>query len=428
MPYDTLVKYYPRAVDQDSIRPATGQVIYYNGVPTIKDKTALALTSASGIMMWTLQMDLPTSQPGSLLRAIDEVIQATLNNTIPTATLTSPGNNSTFTEGDTIVLSADALDADGSIEKVIFYNSINSAIQTVGEDLTAPYTTNWIGAGPGVYTLYAKARDNAYAMGTSGSITVTINTPTEARSFGGPYAIPGKIEAENFDIGKDLGYHDLEATNQGGAYRATNVDIEATTDTGGGYNVGWVQAGEWLSYTVNVAATTTYDLKVRVATQNAGRTFHVEMNGINVSGNISVPNTGAWTTFQTVTVPNVSLTQGVQAMKLVFDTGDFNVNYVSFTATITGISDADASGNLSAVVSPNPFSNEAQLIFSLKDGGQTKVIINNMMGASPITVADQYFAPGDHSIALNGLNLPAGIYLCTITNTGHTKAVKIIKE
>lgn len=115
-------------------------------------------------------------------------------------------------------------------------------------------------------------------------------------------------------------------------------------------------------------------------------------------------------------------------MKLVFDTGDFNINYVSFTTTVTGISDADASGNLSAVVSPNPFSNGAQLNFSLKEGGQTKVTISNMIGASPITLIDQYFAPGDHSVALNGLNLPSGIYLCTITNTGHTKAVKIIKE
>ncbi|MDB5255952.1 MAG: chitinase [Chitinophagaceae bacterium] len=422
--YNTLVGQYARAVNQDSITPGTGQAIYYNGVPTIKDKTALAINNANGVMMWTLQYDLPTSNTGSLIRAIDEVIQATLHNAVPTVSITSPANNSIYIEGDTISLSADALDSDGMVDKVSFY----AGTQNIGDDTNVPYSITWIGAGPGTYTVNAKAKDNAFATGTSSNITITINTPTAARSFGGPYAIPGKIEAENFDIGKDLGYHDLEATNQGGAYRATNVDIEATTDGGAGYDVGWVQAGEWLSYTVNVAATAIYNLQVRVATINTGRTFHIEMNGTNVSGTIAVPNTGAWTAFQTVTVPNVSLTQGVQAMKLVFDSGDFNVNYINFTATVTAIADADASGSLSAVVSPNPFSNEATLQFSLKDGGQTKVTISNMIGASPITLVDQYFAPGDHSLALNGLNLPSGIYLCTLTNAGHTKAVKIIKE
>ncbi len=427
--YNFLVSTYPRAANQDSITPAAGQAIYHNGVPTIKDKTALAITNASGVMMWTLQFDLPTSNPGSLIRAIDEVVQATLSNAIPTVSITAPTNSSVYTEGDTITITANAADTDGSIETVTFYAALGTVINTLGDDLTAPYTKQWIIEGTGAYNIYARAKDNAFATGTSSNVSVTINAPTQARSFGGPYAIPGRIEAENFDIGKDLGYHDMTVANQGNAYRTTAVDIEANNDGGAGYNVGYVQVGEWLSYTVNVASTGTYELKVRVAATAAGKTFHIELNGINVSGNITVPNTGGWAAFQTVTIPNVSLTQGVQAMKLVFDTGDFNINYVTFTSsTVTGISDADASGNVSAVVSPNPFSNQAQLQLNLKNGGQTKITINNMMGASPITIADQYFAPGDHSVEIGALNIPAGIYLCTITNGDHTKAVKIIKE
>jgi chitinase len=423
--YNALVTQYPRAVNQDSITPGPGQAIYYNGVQTIQDKTSLAINSASGIMMWTLQNDLPTSNPGSLIRAVDDVIQATLHNSAPAVSITSPANGSTFTEGDTLSISADAIDTDGSVTKVSFY----SGTQNIGDDVSAPYNISWNSPGPGTYTISAKAKDNAYGTGTSSNVSITINAATTARPFGGPYAIPGKIEAENFDIGKDLGYYDLEAANQGGAYRSTTVDIEANTDEGGGYNVGWVQAGEWLSYTVNVGSSGNYDLKVRVATIAAGHHFHIEMDGINVSNTITVPNTTGWAAFQTVTVPNVTLSAGEQKMKLVFDTGDFNINYVSFApATVTAISDADASGSLSAVVSPNPFSSEAHLNFSLKDGGQTKVMISNLIGASPVTLVDQYFSAGDHSIALNGLNLPAGIYLCTITNTGHTKAVKIIKE
>jgi chitinase len=426
--YNAIVSQYPRAVNQDSLQTGPGRVFYYNGVQTIKDKTALAITNASGVMMWTLQNDLPTSNTGSLIRAIDEVVQATISNSKPTVSLTSPSDNSVFIEGDTIALTADAIDTDGSIEKVSFYASINSAVQNIGDDFTSAYSTSWIGAGPGTYTIYAKAKDNAYAIGTSTSRTITINLPTTARSFGGPYAIPGQIEAENFDVGQELGYHDSEPTNQGLVYRATTVDIEQNTDGGNGYNVGWVLAGEWLSYTVNVAATGTYDLKVRVATIYAGRTFHIEMNGLNVSGTITLPSTGGWATFQTVNVPAVSLTQGVQAMKMVFDTGGFNINHVSFSSTVTGITTNDASGSASAVVSPNPFSNTAQLKFTMKEGGQTKVVINDMIGASPLTIADQYFAPGDYSLPINGWNLSSGIYLCTITTGGLSKTVKVIKE
>lgn len=426
--YNALVGQYPRAANQDSITPAPGQSIYHNGVATIKEKTSLAITNASGIMMWTLQNDLPTTNPASLIRAVDEVVQATLQNNAPVVSLTSPTTSSVFTEGDLITMTADAMDTDGTIEKVSFYASINTTTQSLGDDLTAPYSKTWRAEGPGVYNLYAVAKDNAYATGTSSTVSITINAPLEAISFSGPYDIPGIIEAENFDIGKELGYHDSEATNQGGVYRTTSVDIEANSDGGNGFNVGWVVAGEWLSYTVNVAATTTYNLQVRLATQVSGRTFHVEMNGINVSGSIAVPNTNGWATFQTVTIPNVSLTQGLQAMKLVFDTGDFNINYVSFAATSTAISDADASGSLSAIVSPNPFSTHAQLKFSLKDGGQTKIMISNMIGSSPITLTDQYFTPGEHTMELGTLNIPSGIYLCTLTNGNHTKAVKIIKE
>src|SRR5437868_13672015 len=73
---------------------------------------------------------------------------------------------------------------------------------------------------------------------------------------GVPLQVPGTIQAEDFDEGGEgIGYHDLTAYNEGGAYRATDVDVQPTTDAGGGYNVGWVSAGEWLAYTINVGAT-----------------------------------------------------------------------------------------------------------------------------------------------------------------------------
>ena len=69
---------YSRAINQDSIHTATDGIIYYNGIPTIKQKTALAIDKASGVMWWTSQFDFPSSDNRSLIRAMDEVIQASL--------------------------------------------------------------------------------------------------------------------------------------------------------------------------------------------------------------------------------------------------------------------------------------------------------------------------------------------------------------
>jgi hypothetical protein len=65
--------------------------------------------------------------------------------------------------------------------------------------------------------------------------------------YGGtPWAIPGTIEAENYDLGGEgVAYHDTDATNNGGVYRTTEgVDLDTCADISGcGYKEGWINAG-----------------------------------------------------------------------------------------------------------------------------------------------------------------------------------------
>ena len=150
-----------------------------------------------------------------------------------------------------------------------------------------------------------------------------------------PAAIPGKIESEKYDLGGTLAYNDATIGNQGGAFRSDDVDIEATTDAGGGYNIAYIAAGEWLKYTVNVTAAGKFDFAVRVAATSNGKSMHIEMDGVNITGSIAIPNTGDWQVWQTVTVPNITLTAGIKIMKVVMDTDGFNLNYVNVTASVT---------------------------------------------------------------------------------------------
>ena len=135
-------------------------------------------------------------------------------------------------------------------------------------------------------------------------------------------ALPGTVQAERFDEGgPGVAYVDTTAGNGGGQYRTTDVDVQSTTDTGGGYNVGRTRPGEWLKYSVTVASAGTYALDVRVANIGTGARFQVEIDGIDRTGPMSVPNTGGWQTWQTVTKTGLSLTAGAHVIRLVFETG-----------------------------------------------------------------------------------------------------------
>jgi len=178
--------------------------------------------------------------------------------------------------------------------------------------------------------------------------------PTEQQPYppgSDPHPIPGKIEAEDYDIGGEgVAYHDTTSGNSGGQYRSDDVDIEETTDTGGGYNVNHIERGEWLRYTVYVTETAYYDIQVRVAswaektvietlpiigtvtwTVPLTKTFHIEFNGTDVTGPMTFVTTGGWQSWTSVFARRVPLEAGQHTMRLWMDSSEFNVNWISFT-------------------------------------------------------------------------------------------------
>src|ERR1700739_1829909 len=153
----------------------------------------------------------------------------------------------------------------------------------------------------------------------------------QSTPYGGtPANLPGTIQAENYDNGGEgIAYHDADAANQGGAYRTDGVDIQTTTDAGGGYNVAYIADGEWLQYTVNVTASGTYNIGFRTAaTSNAG-SIRMLVDSVDVTGVVSLPNTSDWQTWVTTTVQNIKLTAGSHIIRIVMVTGGFNLNYIT---------------------------------------------------------------------------------------------------
>jgi hypothetical protein len=150
----------------------------------------------------------------------------------------------------------------------------------------------------------------------------------ESKELPGPFAsepacVPGTIQAEDFDRGGEgVAYHD--ATHVGthnrkpAPYRITGVDLDVCNDDGGGLNVGHVQPGEWLTYTVVVKETGAYDLGLRVSTIGPAA-LHVEVDRKDVTGPLELPTTGGWDKWETVTRRQINLEAGSRVIRVVFD-------------------------------------------------------------------------------------------------------------
>lgn len=147
-----------------------------------------------------------------------------------------------------------------------------------------------------------------------------------------------RIQAEDFDNGgQAVAYNDLTTTNSGGAYRATEgVDIQTTTDSGGGYNIGWISTGEWLEYTTIIRDAGLYTLSLRVASPQATNSIRATLAGVDVTGAWTFSGTGANQTWTTIS-KTVSLVPGQQRLRLTALTSAFNLNWIELAPAASGV-------------------------------------------------------------------------------------------
>jgi len=90
----------------------------------------------------------------------------------PTVSITSPGNNASYTAPANITLTATASATNATISKVSFYNGTT----LLGTATSSPYTYIWSNVGAGNYSLTAIATDSAGATGTSSAVSITVNS------------------------------------------------------------------------------------------------------------------------------------------------------------------------------------------------------------------------------------------------------------
>jgi endoglucanase len=224
--------------------------------------------------------------------------------------------------------------------------------------------------------------------------------------------IPGVLYPTDYDMGIlgaayfDNGvatYHvstgEFTAWNNGWAYRNDGVDIQPSEDNvnTNGYNVGWLDADEWMQYDVNVASSSIFDVEVRVAADGSDGKFHFKIGDANISEPISVPNTGGWQTWQTMTVPNVMLTPSDNKIRFYTDESGFNLGSMEFV--LKAASNTVPADYLSA--------------FTLDD--HTIQFNANKPLTGPLPAS-----PADFQILVDGNSVPI---TQTVLNTGNTRLI-----
>ncbi len=246
--------------------------------------------------------------------------------------------------------------------------------------------------------------------------------------FGGTrWNLPGTIQAENYDTGgQSLGYNKPGAGSSGltPPYRTDeNGQIEATSDTGGGYDMGWTATDDWYNYMVNVTSAGTYSINVRVASANTNAAYHIAVDGTNVTGTIAVPNTGGWQTWQTISKTGVSLSAGPHVLRLYADNGGVNFNWLSAAGGPTNAQQCKAKSHVDGFEITISKNGIAVLEPQALHKGVLNIELFNVAGKRiySATWRDQ-----SGKLSIPALGLPTGVYLMSIKDGNTTLSSLLI--
>lgn len=229
----------------------------------------------------------------------------------------SPSASGKYSDGDVLPIS---VKVGGKVEasKIVF--SID------GDELTTvssePWSTKWTAtSGNHVIKAVATMSDGSTFEAET---KIFVNVPQTPYNEV-PAAVPGKIEAEEFDLGGEgYAYYDTDSQNRNGGDRDEGVDMSNTA-------IGYTQKGEWLEYTIDVAQDGEYAVSASVASGADGASFKLYIDNKAVTDIIDVPNTGDWETFVSVESEIGVLTAGKHILKLEI-TGDWlDMDYMMFT-------------------------------------------------------------------------------------------------
>lgn len=149
--------------------------------------------------------------------------------------------------------------------------------------------------------------------------------------------IPGKIEAENY-------------------FFESGISVEGCSDVDGGYNIGYLNTGDYVDYYINAKYSGSFQVSYRNASD--GHNGSLEMQLIDSLGNATTLNTanftstGGWQNWQTTNTSDVFwLNKGIHHIRVLITLQEYNLNWFQFDITA---SNKEFNKNSVISISPNP--------------------------------------------------------------------------
>ena len=218
--------------------------------------------------------------------------------------------------------------------------------------------------------------------------------------------IPGKIEAEAFSV------------NQG-------LKLETCTDIGGGQDVGFTSAGDYLDYMIKVVKTATYKLEVRIACMSTAGIIQVQqlndIGGVVNYVNVNIPVTGGWQTWSTVN-SEISLTEGISTLRVKIVKPEFNMNWYRFSEKGQGVSET---GRHDIKIFPNPATDEINIEIAGSAGHQKTLVIRSLNG---VGMMERELSVSTESQKIFIGDLPKGFYILELEMEGMIRRTKLIVQ
>ena len=237
-----------------------------------------------------------------------------------------------------------------TIDHIDFY--INNKLHSTLTE--APYSIDYTPTANGRYDL------KAVVVATDGTEYERLGgfSAYKARSpYRGMIAIPGTLQAENFDSGADgIAFHDTDTRDEGNVkYRTDNEGVDIVTGNNG-YAIGYTSSGEWLEYTVNVAEAGVYAFKALVSSgvTNSGFSLSLKTEDglVDLTNSITVPSAGSnnWDKYDVVQGRlAVPLEAGKQIIRINITGSSCNIDKIVFNKV-----NIDKNIKVKVTATPNP--------------------------------------------------------------------------
>lgn len=231
-------------------------------------------------------------------------------------------------------------------------NTITSPLSSSANENYNKVVEYWKGNGP--RPTAQEASDGLFQMAANLAFDKTTPRPGVVAALFSPnfdaqnvpfkeHKIPGTIAASDYDIGNNgVSYYDLEykrvssndnqnTGNNGWEYRNDGVDIQSSEDPEVDYNVGWIDSGEWLEFTVEVTESANYEVRARVASNNTNGRMTLAIDNTNIAPTASVPNTGGYQNWGQVLIAEAAYIEaGTHVLRVKFGAGGFNLSVIDF--------------------------------------------------------------------------------------------------